>query len=235
AVFHSAGVWRWNSHLETGNFVPIGKTPPERLSEQRIQSTPSSLCQLSYGLDTERDKSLWDAQKTIEKFMLSTQGFNPHNKERRQWQSGQEGQDGTFILTSSIFCKRTPYTKSKEARIRYKLHEWIAEATPQGSEYFANPDRPTIGELHRDEVVDISTRTPPTLKPGDIVWFSFVVDFFIGQQYWVTNMVPLQFIRVGRLAPDLLPSFNMEDEEPDPADRVEFGQKVQLGESCQCL
>ncbi|TFK80247.1 hypothetical protein K466DRAFT_504219, partial [Polyporus arcularius HHB13444] len=204
AVFHSVGVWCWNSHLETGNFVPVGETAPEWLSEGRIQSSPSSLCQLSYGLDTENDKSLWHAQKAFEKFVTSREGFNAHNKQRRQWQSGQEGNDGTFILTSPIFCKRTPYTRTKEARIRYKLHEWIAAATQEDSEYFANPDRPKIGELRGDKVVDIKTCTPPGPKVGDVVWFSFVVDVFIGRQYWVTNMVPLEFIRVGRLAPDLL-------------------------------
>ena len=36
AVFHTVGLWRWNSNLETGNFVPPGQTAPARLSEQRM-------------------------------------------------------------------------------------------------------------------------------------------------------------------------------------------------------
>ena len=36
AVFHSVGIWRWNSHLETGNYVPVGETAPERLAEDRM-------------------------------------------------------------------------------------------------------------------------------------------------------------------------------------------------------
>ncbi len=79
--------------------------------------------------------------------------------------------------------------------------------------------------------MDIKTCTPPGPKVGDVVWFSFVVDVFIGRQYWVTNTVPLEFIRVGRLAPDLLPGFDMEEEDLDPADRIDFGQQVELGES----
>ncbi len=80
AVFTSVGLWRWNSDLETGNFVPIGHPAPEHLAEERMyvsdiamqsphinrtssQATPNNLCQFSYALDTEKDKGLWVAQK----------------------------------------------------------------------------------------------------------------------------------------------------------------------------
>ena len=36
ARFYTAGIWRWNSDLETGNFVPPGKVPPARLAESRM-------------------------------------------------------------------------------------------------------------------------------------------------------------------------------------------------------
>lgn len=35
-VLTSVGLWRWNSDLETGNFVPVGRTAPERLAEDRM-------------------------------------------------------------------------------------------------------------------------------------------------------------------------------------------------------
>ena len=36
ARFYTAGIWRWNSSLETGNYVPPGETPPARLAESRM-------------------------------------------------------------------------------------------------------------------------------------------------------------------------------------------------------
>ncbi len=85
AIFYTVGIWRWNSHLETGNFVPKGKPVPERLAEDRMyaestltrslqwlltraysQSDPNNLCQISYAFDTFKDKSLWIAQRVSE-------------------------------------------------------------------------------------------------------------------------------------------------------------------------
>ncbi|KAI0349062.1 hypothetical protein OH77DRAFT_1440637, partial [Trametes cingulata] len=43
ATFHTAGVVRFVSDMETGNYVPPGKTPPGNLAESRIQDTPSPL------------------------------------------------------------------------------------------------------------------------------------------------------------------------------------------------
>ena len=36
ARFYTAGIWRWNSNLDTGNYVPAGETPPARLAESRM-------------------------------------------------------------------------------------------------------------------------------------------------------------------------------------------------------
>lgn len=170
----------------------------------------------------------------FEEFVQKEKDFNPHKKERRQWQSGVEGNDSTFILTSQIFCKRTPYTRAKEAGIPYTLHPWIANATQKPKEYFPNPDRPAFFEPESGELHDMKECTPPYPKLGDLVWFSFIVEFFIGPKNWITNFVPLEFIRVGRVSTDLLAevrTFEPEDEELQPRNRLTVGQKYGLGES----
>ncbi|KAI0683361.1 hypothetical protein C8T65DRAFT_595191, partial [Cerioporus squamosus] len=236
AIFHSVGMWRWNSPLETGNFVPSGQSAPERLAEERIQSTANYRCQLSYGLDTASDKSLWEAQKARQDFIRTEKGFNVHGKERRKWQSGDDGNDSMFVLTSQLFCKRTIYSRPKEARIKYPLHPWIAEATGKDSEFFANPDRPKmldVGPPGQPELIDVKQTSSPYMKVGDLVWFSFIVEFFIGSNYWITNAIPLEFVRVGRLSPELLASVRgvqVGEEELAPLDRLGVGQKFELRE-----
>ncbi|RDX42575.1 hypothetical protein K466DRAFT_454119, partial [Polyporus arcularius HHB13444] len=204
AVFTSVGLWRWNSDLETGNFVPIGHPAPEHLAEERIQATPNNLCQFSYALDTEKDKGLWVAQKAFEELVSKEKDFNIHKKDRRVWQSGAEGNDNIFILTSQVFCKRTPYTRVREAGIQYELHDWIAQATAKPKEYFANPDRPAFFEPRDGKLRPMKECQPPYPKLGDLMWFSFVVEIFIGTKNWITKFVPLEFVRVGRVSTDLL-------------------------------
>ncbi len=36
AILHIAGVWGWNSDLETGNFVPKGETASAKVAESRV-------------------------------------------------------------------------------------------------------------------------------------------------------------------------------------------------------
>lgn len=82
-MFHTAAVWRYSSNLETGNFVLPGHGAETQVSESRMYGTTfllclqmlidrcefdsqwelNSYCQLSYAIDTQHDKSIWDAQK----------------------------------------------------------------------------------------------------------------------------------------------------------------------------
>ena len=36
AILHTAAIWRWNSDLETGNYVPAGEIAPAKLAESRV-------------------------------------------------------------------------------------------------------------------------------------------------------------------------------------------------------
>ncbi|PIL33119.1 hypothetical protein GSI_04568 [Ganoderma sinense ZZ0214-1] len=224
ATLWTAVVWRWNSDMETGNFVPPGAIAPARLAESRIQSAPSPLCQFSYGVDTTHDASLWEAQQVFEKHITSNDKFNPSKKERRNWQDGNDPDRSMFSFTSQIFLKRSAYTKQKEANISYTLHHWIREATKKGSQFFANDERPEVFESDEDlKLRSLAENGLRPLKPGDLVWLSFSVEFFIGGKFWVTNFIPYEFVRVGTVSTDLLGDIRSNDPEEVAGPRERLG------------
>ena len=130
--------------------------------------------------------------------------FNERQKPRREWQSGLEGKTSAYILSSQMFAKRTFYTRKKERDIKYPLHKWVQEATKPGSEYCPNPDKPVLLFPRGGELRPIEEFSVPTIKLGDLVWFTFQVEFFIGAQYWGTTFIPREIVRVARVAPELL-------------------------------
>ncbi|TFK77652.1 hypothetical protein K466DRAFT_571347 [Polyporus arcularius HHB13444] len=74
---------------------------------------------------------------------------------------------------------------------------------------------------------------PPYPKLGDLMWFSFVVEIFIGTKNWITKFVPLEFVRVGRVSTDLLGevhSFVPDEEEMQPRSRLIAGDEIAIGE-----
>ncbi|PIL26208.1 hypothetical protein GSI_11963 [Ganoderma sinense ZZ0214-1] len=230
ATFWTAGIWRWNSHLETGNYVPPGEVAPARLAEGRIQRVPNNLCQFSYGIDTSHDDSLWKAQAKFEDYIVKVNGFNPHQKDRREWQNGA-GNQHSFVFSSQMFVKRTSYTRAKEASRSYSLHPWVAGATKKGTEFFANHERPEMFEPDAaGGLRPLSECYPPSLKLGDLVWLSFSAEFFIGGKYWSTSFVPYEFVRVGTVALDLLPEIRKEFDPDDvevPRERLGAGMRVE--------
>ncbi|EIW53402.1 uncharacterized protein TRAVEDRAFT_23774 [Trametes versicolor FP-101664 SS1] len=207
AVFHTVGVYRWGANEETGNFVLQGEKAPSSVAESRIKYEPSSLCQFSYALDTHRDKTIWAAQKAFEEYVKGVDGFNKAQKQRRSWQdgSGADKPNSSFVFNSQIFVKRNATTKYREAQIEYELHPWIKKVTSvPGCEYFANPDRPALFELHQGTLRNIKECSPPYIKKGDLVWLSFSAEYIIGGEAWSTTFVPYEIIRVGTLSADLV-------------------------------
>ncbi|KAI0349030.1 hypothetical protein OH77DRAFT_1594448 [Trametes cingulata] len=221
AIFHTVAIWKWNSDMQTGNFVPPGEKVSSRVAESRIQDTPNNLCQTSYGCDTVRDKTLWDAQARFEELAAETAGFNAGKKPRRTWQdSTRDGPKDLYIMSAQIFCRRTRYSGRKEASVAYALHPWIAAIVKKpGSVYYANPDRPVVLEAAGNELRDITDTSPPYVKAGYLVWISFFVEFIIGTTHWFTTFTPCEIVRVGTVAPDLFgrtlkPAADGELEEP---------------------
>ncbi len=120
----------------------------------------------------------------------------------------------------------------REAGIQYELHDWIAQATAKPKEYFANPDRPAFFEPRDGKLRPMKECQPPYPKLGDLMWFSFVVEIFIGTKNWITKFVPLEFVRVGRVSTDLLGevhSFVPDEEEMQPRSRLIAGDEIAIG------
>ncbi|KAH9846473.1 hypothetical protein C2E23DRAFT_744026, partial [Lenzites betulinus] len=218
AIFYTAAVWRWNSSLETGNFVPEGETAPAKLAESRIQTAPSSLCQFSYALDTHRDKTLWEAQQAFETYIKDIPGFNKSKKTRRAWQDGADGSRSAYVMSAQMFFKRTRSTAKREASVKYVLHPWI-EAASKTTSYFPNPDRPSLFEAAKGRLMNISECDPAYIRTGDLVWISFFAEFIIGLNNWSTTFTPYEVVRVATVSPDLVGeglSVSDEDEDPRP-------------------
>ena len=178
-------------------------------------------------------KRCTDALQKFEEYIVNVNGFNPHQKERREWQNGF-GPLHSFVFSSQMFVKRTTYTRAKEASRSYELHPWIAAATKKGMEYFPNNERPEIFEPDAGGGLrPLSECYPPTLKLGDLVWVSFSVEFFIGGKFWSTSFVPYEFVRVGTVALDLLPEIRKEFDQDDveaPRERLGAGMRGIAGE-----
>ncbi|KAH9846251.1 hypothetical protein C2E23DRAFT_702152, partial [Lenzites betulinus] len=206
AVFHTAAVWVWGSNLETGNYVPRGETAPSKgkVSESRMQDTPNAMCQFSYAVDTSHDKTIYDAQKVFEQQICKLADFNRTQKPRRKWQEGEGAYDATYIFVAQVFVRRGYYTWKKELMLSYELHPWIQDATASGKQYFANPNRPEVFEVVDGQLRSISECAPPGLMYGDMIWISFIVEFIVSSNAWHPNFVPVEIVRVGRVAPDLV-------------------------------
>ncbi|KAI0634075.1 hypothetical protein C8Q77DRAFT_1023481, partial [Trametes polyzona] len=199
AVFHSVALWKWGP-AETGNYVPAGEQAPIGLPESRITGDVGPRCQWSYGMHTVKDKTLWDAQKAFEDYINTISTFNPHKKQRGEWQNGSKTVH--FGLSSRMFFKRTKYSSKTELRRKYELHPWIARAVTDHG-YFANPDRPKTFHFHENRFCALDAFDPPEMQSGDLVWFSFSVEFVVGMNFWYTTFIPYEFVRVGSCAPHL--------------------------------
>ncbi|KAH9854467.1 hypothetical protein C2E23DRAFT_726756, partial [Lenzites betulinus] len=204
AIFHTAAVWVWNSNLETGNFVPAGETAQSKIPEARLQNQPNPLCQVSYAVDTATDKSLYEAQKAFETHINAQPNFNRGRKSRRKWQEGEGSFDSTYIFVAPLFVRRGTPAAKREPFISYELHPWIREVSASGKQFCANPDRPQVFEVVDGTLQDIAKGSRPELKYGDLVWMSFMVEFIVGANAWNPNFVPVEIIRVGSVATELV-------------------------------
>ncbi|KAI9061808.1 hypothetical protein FKP32DRAFT_1575055, partial [Trametes sanguinea] len=225
AMLHWAGLWSWNSDLETGNYVPKGETPSSR---PRSRNVPDNICQFSYAVDTNEDKTIWDLQRALEDNVQSKPTFNLSKKDRRAWQNGSEEYTSTYIFSSQVFIRRNRMNAHRAAEVDYPLHPWITEVTKGKSGYFPNPDKPKIFELCNDELRAISECDPPYLRKGDLVWMSFSAIFTIGTETWSTTFVPYEIVRVGAMSADLFNGSHSED--PAPRPQLKVGQKISKGQ-----
>ncbi|KAI0358765.1 hypothetical protein OH77DRAFT_1396697, partial [Trametes cingulata] len=228
AIFHTAAVWRWNSDLKTGNFVPDGCTS-DAVSESRIQRTPNNLYQFSYAVDTLlliHSPYYMLLHQAFEKHMETHPAFNMTGKDHYAWQNG-ESSTATYVLSVQVFMKRTKFTAQMEEKIPYLVHDWIVKSTEKMA-WFANPDKPRIFEPQGSKLRDITEADLPYVKTGNLVWMSFYAEFIIGLNYWSTTFTPVDIIRVGTVAPHLVGNGYKAAEDIVPRQALNVGDVVCL-------
>lgn len=82
----------------------------------------------------------------------------------------------------------------------YPVHDWISRLLNEDPRWVPNPDRPVYMELlSNGSLRDLVGRNCAPFRAGDLLWFSFTVQFWFGKEQWGMELCPVQFIRVGRL------------------------------------
>ncbi|KAI0735635.1 hypothetical protein C8Q76DRAFT_599846, partial [Earliella scabrosa] len=209
AVFHTAAVWRWSSHLQTGNYVPKGETAPGRMAESKIQSVPNNLCQIEYVINTEHDTSIFFHQKRLEELFASNTSFNKANKPRRNWQLGVAPYDRRFTFTCQVFQRVSRTAKSDLEKIsEYRedtcdLHPWIAKAV-ESPEWAPNRDCPDMYDFMSRAMQPLAEAEPRYFRKDDLVWISFRVRAIIGPDSWRPAFIPVEMVRVAVIPPALM-------------------------------
>ena len=176
------------------------------------------------------------ALQAFEKYISKQPNFNRGKVERHTWQDGGENRTNVFVLNAQMFTKRNPYNMSRSKDIPYELHPWIKAATTK-SQFFPNPDRPTFFEISEQGLVAIENSDPPYITRGDLVWFSFTVEFVVGNK-WRTVFTPCQFVRVATVSPELVgdPLHLADSLMPgDPGPEVRESDRLEIGQRINCM
>ncbi|KAI1783927.1 hypothetical protein LXA43DRAFT_902658 [Ganoderma leucocontextum] len=233
AMFYTAAVWSGSSHLDTGNYVPEGQTPPGEIPEARIQRIASNRCQIDYIVNTQYDRSLFEYQEKLEELVQKNSEFNKVCRPRRNWQRGDSGYNATFTLSAQMFVRPYGYNLQKLQHPSYVVHPRVRDAVkPSGTgkpEFYPNPYRPESWDCTNGRMTRIANASPPFLQPGDIVWMSFFVEFIIGTNSWATQFTPRHFIRVATIPAMLIP-VSTGDNDKEPEFTIEEGAPIVLCE-----
>ncbi|KAJ3535573.1 hypothetical protein NMY22_g6424 [Coprinellus aureogranulatus] len=201
ALLCYAGVWLWGTPFETGNYVPEGKTKQPDLPLSRVQNTPSHLCEVSYTIDTSEDHSLYDYAKILDSLVQENAEFKDscEGKPQSTFQNGENaGTNHRYIMTARLFMYKTPHYKA--SKLKYPLHPWIKEAVDQKDPRLApNKGRPRMLDWTGNRWRTVEDTDEDRFKKDEIIWWCFAVVYTIRSQFWVRDLVPVSFVRVGRL------------------------------------
>lgn len=130
--------------------------------------------------------------------------FNRGKRPRRGWQDGKP----RYIISSKVFAKQTPHN-TKQGEIfqpYYDVHPWIFEALAKQTEkrFIPNPDKPRLLDYIDNKLVRLEDSPTPYYRKGDIIWMSLKVGFAVGLDSWGTEVMPIEFIRVGTLPDSMM-------------------------------
>ena len=127
--------------------------------------------------------------------------FNKARHPRCTWQNGDQENMRRYVMTSRVFIPH----KGPQSSARPSDHPWLQRAVQNsGGQYVVNPRKPAVYEWVDNSLLDLAESDRPQFDPGDIIWMSFTVGFNIGNEEWWPDVIPIEFIRVGRLPEHLI-------------------------------
>ncbi|KAI0349187.1 hypothetical protein OH77DRAFT_1415458 [Trametes cingulata] len=193
AVFSHCGVFSMADDYYTGNLVPHGETCPDSVMPERMERYASYRCHYSYVFDTVHDKSFFELQQD---HICSVKEFNPENRLRRSYQTGQDPNFTKHYWMRTPMFLRINKGDPKPHPPSY-LHKWVTAAERRAMVYYANPARPSVMALEEGVIRDIRKCEPDRLVRGDIVVVTFTVSFVLGPATWFPQILLLELVRVG--------------------------------------
>lgn len=120
-----------------------------------------------------------------------------------------------FILTSMMFVRSANGTT--EDSIPYTLVPSVRNAVSSTNNWFANPDRALFFSYDEGILTNMDDDDPPRLRQGDIIWFSFAMQYTIGSNNWAPDYRLIEVVRVNRIPEGLLQGPRFSAFEPVPS------------------
>ncbi|KAJ3527864.1 hypothetical protein NMY22_g9620 [Coprinellus aureogranulatus] len=192
-----AFIVRWTNSLETGNFVPEGKTFPKGVSESSRKKEPNLGVNISVTLDCKQDGQFIDGLHVLEEWGRKKKEIKGEGKSRTSWNVPQEvAQQYRYTMTSRLFQHiRDPVTGSEPPAVSYSVHPWIQDACTEN--WVPNPHLVQFHHLTEDNVmIKLEDSEAQTLRPGDLVRVLFKIAFFSTASAWTMSFIPIQIMRV---------------------------------------
>lgn len=99
-------------------------------------------------------------------------------------------------MTSPLFERKTVFNSVQEP-LSYDLDRSIEDALI-GQKWFANPDRVRFFSYEDNGLVHLKNTLVPYLASGDVVWFSFTMQYVVNNVSWGPDLQLVDVVRVGR-------------------------------------
>lgn len=127
--------------------------------------------------------------------MVARELINTRGIPRRKWQLFAGVRYPTrFLLTSPMFERKTPFT-NVNASIDYDLNPEISKMLT-GQNWLANPHRVKFFSYENGSLIHLSESAKPTLAQGDVIWFSFTLQYVVNHT-WGPDVQVVDVVRVG--------------------------------------
>lgn len=170
---------------------------------------------ITYVFDTKLDTSFQDNMlvscfvssitfltqtlQKLEKVIKEQAEFDQRHMIRKTWQNHQSDvAQNRYQVTANLFIKRP--RELDRPKLPYSLHPWMQAVVETGKTlWFPHPDRPRYFEAAESGVINLEEANVSKYSCGDIVWVAFRIGIVLSANTWHTELIPLEFVRVGRV------------------------------------